>query len=53
MTEFLDMFSKNLPGMLPQQEIEFTIDEIPKTTPISKAPYIMAPTKLKELKEQF
>ena len=35
------------------REIEFSIDLLPSTTPISKAPYRMAPTRLKELKEQL
>ena len=33
--------------------MEFTIDLIPGVESISKAPYRMAPTKLKELKEQL
>ena len=35
------------------REIEFTVDVIPGTQPVSKAPYRMAPTKLKELKFQL
>ncbi|KAK1606824.1 hypothetical protein QYE76_030497 [Lolium multiflorum] len=34
-------------------EIEFTIDLIPGTAPIAKAPYKMGPKELKELKEQL
>ena len=49
--EFLDVFPNELPQMPPDREIEFTIDVIPETAPISKAPYPMAPTKLKELNE--
>ncbi|RVW12566.1 Retrovirus-related Pol polyprotein from transposon 412 [Vitis vinifera] len=37
----------------PEREVEFTIDLAPGTTPISKAPYRMAPMKLKELKIQL
>ena len=33
--------------------MEFEIDLAPGTTPISKAPYRMAPTELKELKTQL
>ena len=33
--------------------MEFTIDVAPETTPISKAPYRMAPLELKELKIQL
>jgi hypothetical protein len=51
--EFIDVFPQELPGMPPDQEIEFTIDLKPGTTPISQAPYKMAPKELKELKEQL
>ena len=39
--------------MPPDREIEFSIDLIPGTQPIYKAPYRMAPAELKELKEQL
>ena len=48
--EYPDMFPEELPGLPPIREIEFTIDLVPETSPISIAPYRMAPTKLKELK---
>uniref|UniRef100_A0A2N9H8A8 Reverse transcriptase domain-containing protein n=1 Tax=Fagus sylvatica TaxID=28930 RepID=A0A2N9H8A8_FAGSY len=51
--EFPDVFSKDLPGLPPEREIEFTIDLVPRIGPISKAPYRMAPAELKELKEQL
>ncbi|XP_028113661.1 uncharacterized protein LOC114311697 [Camellia sinensis] len=38
---------------LTQKEIEFTIEVIPSTQPISKPPYRMTPTELKELKIQL
>jgi hypothetical protein len=37
----------------PDGEIEFTIDLIPRTTPISQAPYKMGPKELEELKAQI
>ncbi|GJT65769.1 putative reverse transcriptase domain-containing protein [Tanacetum coccineum] len=40
-------------GLLPEREVEFTIELIPGAQPISKAPYIMAPVELKELKDQL
>ena len=49
--EFLDVFPEELPGIPVDREIEFPIDLLPGTSPISKAPYRMAPTELKELKE--
>ncbi|KAK1649110.1 hypothetical protein QYE76_066915 [Lolium multiflorum] len=51
--EFQDVFPTELPGMPPDREIEFTIDLIPGTAPIAKAPYKMGPKELKELKEQL
>ena len=51
--EFSDVFLKDLPGIPIDREIEFSIDLLPGTSPISKAPYRMALTKLKELKEQL
>ncbi|XP_075658997.1 uncharacterized protein LOC142628845 [Castanea sativa] len=33
--EFLDVFPDDLPGLLPDREIEFSIDLLPGTTPIS------------------
>ena len=51
--EFPDVFPTELPGMPPKKEIEFCVDLIPDTQPISIPPYCMAPTKLRELKEQL
>ena len=51
--EFPDVFSEDLHGLPPEREVEFTIDLVPGTGPISKAPYRMAPAELKELKEQL
>ena len=51
--EYLDVFLENLPGLLPKREIEFAIDLLPGTEPVSKAPYRMAPAELNELKVQL
>ncbi|GAB2286516.1 hypothetical protein Dimus_039776 [Dionaea muscipula] len=50
--EFLDVFPEDLPGLPQDREVEFVIDLAPGTRPISKAPYRMAPTVLKELHTQ-
>ena len=49
--EFSDIFSEELLGLSPKREIEFYIDVVPGTDPISIPPYRMAPIKLKELNE--
>ena len=41
--EFTDVFLKDLLGLPPDREIEFSIDLQPRITPISQAPYRMAP----------
>ena len=51
--DFLDVFPDDLPGLPPEREIDFSIDFIPGTTPISLRPYRMAPAELKELKTQL
>ena len=51
--EFPDVFPKKLPGLPPEREIDFAIDVLPDTKPVSIPPYRMAPAELKELKEQL
>ena len=51
--EFPDVFPEDLPGLPPHREIEFIIELAPGTEPISRAPYRMAPAKLRELKTQL
>ena len=51
--DFSDIFPEELPGLPPNRDIEFAIDLVPGTEPISKAPYRMAPAELRELKDQL
>lgn len=51
--EFVDVFPDEISGLPPDREIDFKINLIPGTIPISKAPYRMAPAELKELKVQL
>ena len=51
--EFLDVFPNDISGLPPDREVEFTIDLIPGTEPISIRPYRMAPAELRELKAQL
>lgn len=51
--EYSDIIQDDLLGQPPEREVQFGIDLLPGTTPIWKAPYRMAPAKLKELKTQL
>ncbi|XP_073064037.1 uncharacterized protein [Primulina eburnea] len=51
--EFPDVFPDEIPGFPPQREIDFSIELVSGTNPISRAPYRLAPAELKELKEQL
>ncbi|XP_042423270.1 uncharacterized protein LOC122010867 [Zingiber officinale] len=51
--EFLDVFPDELPGLPPKRQVEFTIELVPGTAPVSKTPYRMAPKELEELKVQL
>ena len=51
--EFPDVFPDDISGLPPDREVEFTIDLIPDTEPISIPPYRMAPAELRELKAQL
>ena len=46
-------FPDDIAGLTPEREVEFTIDLIPRTEPISIPPYRMAPAELRELKAQL
>ncbi|WVZ57756.1 hypothetical protein U9M48_008101 [Paspalum notatum var. saurae] len=46
-------FRKKLPGPPPDRDVEFRIDLVLGTAPVSKRPYGMAPDELKELKIQL
>nr|GEW09176.1 putative reverse transcriptase domain-containing protein [Tanacetum cinerariifolium] len=51
--DFLEVFSDDLSGLPPIQEIKFQIELIPGATPVAKSPYRLSPSKLKELLGQF
>ena len=51
--EFLDVFPEDLLGLPPDRDVEFAIEVIPITAPISKAPYRMTPVELAEFKKQL
>ena len=51
--EFQDVFPEEFLGLPPEREIEFCIDVVLGTDPISMPPYQMAHAELNELKEQL
>ena len=51
--EFPDVFPKELPGIPLEREVDLSIEIVLRTAPMSRAPYRMAPTELKELKVQL
>ena len=51
--EFPYVFPKELPSIPLEREVDLSIENVPRTAPMSRAPYRMALTKLKELKSQL
>ncbi|KAL4013253.1 hypothetical protein IC575_025415 [Cucumis melo] len=51
--DYPDVFPEELPGLPPHREVEFAIELESSMTPISRAPYRMAPVELKELKVEL
>jgi hypothetical protein len=51
--EYPNVFPEELPGMPPDRGIEFLIELLPGTPPISKMPYRMPVNELVELKKQI
>jgi hypothetical protein len=52
-SEFPDVFLEELPGMPPERKVEFAIELIPGTAPISKRAYRVSGPELVELKKQI
>ncbi|WMV50014.1 hypothetical protein MTR67_043399 [Solanum verrucosum] len=51
--EFSEVFPDDLPGIPPEREIDFCIELLLNTQPISIPPYRMTPAELRELKEKL
>jgi hypothetical protein len=52
-SKYPDVFPEELPGMPPDRDIEFLIELLPGTPPISKRPYRMPLNELVELKKHL
>ncbi|GJV43377.1 putative reverse transcriptase domain-containing protein [Tanacetum coccineum] len=51
--DFPEVFPEDLPGLPPTRPVEFQIDLILGAAPVARAPYRLAPSKMKELSEQL
>ena len=51
--EFPEVFPDEIRDVPPEREVEFAIDLVPDTRPISMEPYRMSASELSELKKQF
>jgi len=51
--EFPEVFPNEIPDVPPEREVEFSIDLVPGTKPVSMAPYRMSASELAELKKQL
>ena len=51
--EFQDVFPKEIPGLPPKRDIDFTIELISGAAPMSRTPYRMSVSQLTELNMQL
>ena len=51
--DFPEVFPDEIPDVPPEREVEFSIDLVPGTKPVSMAPYRMSASELAELKKQL
>lgn len=50
---FADVFLEDIPGIPSKRDVDFTIDLVPRATPVSKYTYRMTVPELTELKMQL
>nr|GFA69861.1 retrotransposon protein, putative, Ty3-gypsy subclass [Tanacetum cinerariifolium] len=51
--DYPKVFLEDLPGLPLTRPVEFQIDLIPGAAPVAQAPYLLAPSEMKELSEQL
>nr|GFA32669.1 putative reverse transcriptase domain-containing protein [Tanacetum cinerariifolium] len=51
--EFPDVFPEDLPGLPPPRQVEFKIELVLRAAHVARAPYRLAPSKMKELAKQL
>nr|GEY84198.1 putative reverse transcriptase domain-containing protein [Tanacetum cinerariifolium] len=50
---FPEVFLEDLPGIPPTHQVEFQIDLVPGAAPVTRAPYRLAPSKMKEMLDKL
>ncbi|GJS32581.1 putative reverse transcriptase domain-containing protein [Tanacetum coccineum] len=50
---FPEVFPEDLRGLPPTRQVKFQIDLIPGVAPVARAPYLLAPSEMKELLDQL
>ncbi|GKF47783.1 hypothetical protein Tco_0137585, partial [Tanacetum coccineum] len=51
--DFHEVFPDDLPRLPPPRQVEFRIDLVPGAAPVTRAPYRLAPSEMKELSAQL
>nr|GEV19329.1 putative reverse transcriptase domain-containing protein [Tanacetum cinerariifolium] len=51
--DFPEVFLEELSGLPPSRQVEFRIDLVPGVSPVARAPYRLAPSKMRELSVQL
>ncbi|GKB31438.1 putative reverse transcriptase domain-containing protein [Tanacetum coccineum] len=51
--DFLEVFPEEFPGLPSSRQVEFQIDLVPGAAPVVRAPYILAPSEMRELPVQL
>lgn len=51
--EFPEVFPDDISDLPPECEVEYAIDLVPSTSPVSMAPYMMSDSELSELKKHL
>ncbi|GKA70947.1 hypothetical protein Tco_0777086 [Tanacetum coccineum] len=49
----IGVFPEDFPGFPPTRQVEYQIDLVPGAAHVARAPYRLAPSKMKELSEQL
>ncbi|XP_071694389.1 uncharacterized protein [Rutidosis leptorrhynchoides] len=52
-SEYPEVFPDEFPGLPPIREVEYKIELVPGATPVTKAPYRLAPSEIREMMSQI